>query len=109
MTYDDLLRTTHKKKLSALHELGSAVSSKNPLGFLARAELKRDPGQVAYLWLAQGFCETLAEHIDEFIEQEGMDSYTAREMSDIYMAWYDGRFDELYDLLPVEAQLFTEE
>ena len=37
-----------------------------------------------------------------------MDSIEAREMTDIYMAWYDDDPD-LYELLPVEAQLFTEE
>lgn len=106
MTYDDLLKITHEKKHQALLDLSGALEG--PAGFLAKAEIERSPGSVAYLWLAKEFCETLAEHIDEFIGQVGMDSIEAREMSDIYMAWYDDDPD-LYELLPVEAQLFTEE
>ena len=103
MTYDELLKKTAERKASARKQLDNAV--KGELGFLAIEEIKRDPGMVAWLWLAKEFCETLADHVEEFIDQVGMDSYTAYEISDIYMAYEDSRSD-LYDLLPDEARLF---
>ena len=107
MTYRELLETTAKRKRAALDQLDKALQG--PGGFLAKAELERKPGTVAWLWLAKDFCETLAEHVEEFIEQAGgVDSLEAREIGDIYMAYEDSDPD-LYDLLPVEAQLFTEE
>lgn len=107
MTYEDLLRSTEEKKQSAIKQLNNSL--KGPAGFLVKAEIERNPGSVAWLWLAKEFCETLAEHVEEFMEQAGgVDTYEAREIGDIYMAYEDGRSD-LYELLPVEAQLFTEE
>lgn len=102
MTYQDLLRETAAKKKEAIKDINKAVRS----SFLAKAELERNPGMVAWLWLAQEFCEKLAEHVEEFIEQEGdIDSYTAREIGAIYMAYEDDDPD-LYELLPTEAKLF---
>ena len=106
MTYDELLKITAEKKRSAIRDLNKAL--KGPAGFLVKAEIKRNPGSVAWLYLAKEFCETLAEHVGEFLEQtDDIDSYEAREIGDIYMAYEDGRSD-LYELLPIEAQLFTE-
>lgn len=108
MTYEELLRITAEKKRKAVKELNEAVKPGNPLGFLAKAELERNPGAVAWNWLAKDFCETLAEHIDEFLEQTGdVDSIEAREIGDIYMAYEDDDPD-LYELLPTEARLFDE-
>lgn len=53
---------------------------------------------------AKDFCETLAEHVEEFIEQAGRPD--AREIGDIYMAYEDGD-SRLYELLPDEAKLFA--
>lgn len=107
MTYEDLKRTTAEKKVQAIKKINAAING--PAGWLAKAEIERDPGTVAWLWLAKDFCETLAEHVGEFIEQAGgVDSPDAREIGDIYMAYEDDD-PELYNMLPVEAQLFTEE
>lgn len=107
MTYDDLLKETAEKKRKAIAELNAALSGK--AGFLVKAEIERKPGSVAWLYLAKEFCETLAAHIEEFIEQAGgVDTPEASEIVDIYTKYEDGDSD-LYDYLPVEAQLFTEE
>lgn len=107
MTYQELLQQTAQKKRDAIRELNKAL--KGPCGFLVKAEIEKNPGAVAYHWLAQSFCETLAEHVEEFMEQTGdIDSCEAREIGTLYMAYEDSDPD-LYDLLPVEAQLFAEE
>ena len=104
MTYNELLAETATKKRDAIAELNAAL--KGPCGFLIKAEIEKDPGKVAWSYLARDFCEKLADHIDEFIEQAGgVYAIEAREIGDIYMAYEDGRSD-LYDHLPVEAQLF---
>ena len=105
MTYEELLRITAERKEKAQRELAEAL--RGPAGFLCKAEIERKPGTVAWLWLAQGFCETLADHVDEWIEAAGIDSYEAREIGDIYMAYEDDRSD-LYELLPTEARLFDD-
>ena len=106
MTYAELLQTTAEKKKAAIRDINKAL--RGPAGFLVKAEIEKDPGSVAYHWLAQEFCETLAAHVSEFIEQTGdVDSMEAREIGAIYMAYEDNDPD-LYDLLPLEAQLFTE-
>ena len=105
MTYNELLRETAEKKRKAIAEINSAL--KGPCGFLVKAEIEKDPGKVAWHYLAREFCETLAEHVDEFIEQAGgVNTFEAREIGDIYMAYEDGDKD-IYSYLPVEAQLFT--
>lgn len=106
MTYEELLEITAEKKKKAISELNEAL--RGPMGFLVKEEIERNPGTVAWLWLAKEFCETLADHVGEFMEQAGVDSYVAYEIGDIYMA-YENSEDNLYELLPVEAQLFTEE
>ena len=104
MTYNELLAETATKKRDAIAELNAAL--KGPCGFLIKAEIEKDPGKVAWSYLARDFCEKLADHIDELIEQAGgVDAIEAREIGDIYMAYEDGCSD-LYDHLPVEAQLF---
>ena len=103
MKYADLLRDTAAKKREAIAEINSAL--KGPCGFLVKAEIERDPGKAAWHHLAREFCEKLAEHIDEFME-EGED--VARETCEIFMAYEDGDSD-LYSILPVEAQLFEKE
>lgn len=106
MTYQELLTATAAKKQEAIKKINTALNG--PAGFLTRAELERDPGMVAWLWLGKEFCETLAEHVGEFIEQTGdIDSIEAREIGDIYMAYEDGDPD-IYYKLPYEAQLFEE-
>ena len=103
MKYAELLEETRKRKYKAIRELNAAL--KGPMGFLVKAEIERKPGVVAWHYLAKEFVEQLAEHIDEFIA-EGDD--VAGEVQEIYMAYEDGD-SNLYDLLPVEAQLFEEE
>lgn len=104
MTYDELLKITAEKKRKAIKELNTALNG--PAGFLVKAEIERDPGMVAWLYLAREFCETLAEHVEEFMEQTGdIDSLDAREIGKIYMAYEDSDPD-LYSYLPYEAQLF---
>ena len=106
MTYEDLLQTTAEKKKTAIRQINQAL--KGPAGFLVKAEIEKNPGSVAYHWLAREFCETLAAHVEELIEKTGdVDSLEAREIVAIYMAYEDSDPD-LYDLLPLEAQLFTE-
>lgn len=105
MTYEDLLKITAERKEKAICELNRALKGK--AGFLVRAEIERNVGMVAWLWLAKEFCETLADHVGEWMEYYGLDTPESREISDIYMAYEDGDRD-LYDRLPVEAQLFTE-
>lgn len=107
MRYEELLAETDAKKRDAVAELNAALEG--PCGFLVKAEIEKDPGKVAWHYLAKEFCEKLAEHVDEFIEQAGgVDSIEAREIGDIYMAYEDGD-SNIYDLLPVEAQLFETE
>lgn len=103
MRYEELLKKTAQRKQKAVKELNQALRGNT--GWLVRAEIERDPGSVAWLYLAKDFCEELAEHIDEFMEEFGLDTPDSREISDIYMAYYDDRTD-LYDLLPTEARLF---
>lgn len=106
MTYAELLSTTAEKKKDALRQLDKALHG--PAGFLAKAEMEKNPGSVAWCFLAREFCETLANHIDELIDSVGgVGSPDSYEICDIYMA-YENSEDDLYDLLPVEAQLFTE-
>lgn len=104
MTYQELLQQTAARKKKAIRELNEALSGN--LGFLARAEMERDPGMVAWLWLAKGFCETLADNIDEIYASA--DCFEQRDIYDIYAA-YENDEPDLYELLPVEAQLFTVE
>lgn len=107
MTYAELLKETHKKKREAIAEINAAL--KGPYGFLIKAEIEENPGKVAWSYLAREFCEKLAEHVDEFIEQAGgVNSIDATEIANIYMA-YENDDPDLYDLLPVEAQLFAKE
>lgn len=103
MTYEELLRKTEDRKRKAVRELNNAIRK----SFLAKAEIERNPGMVAWLWLAKDFCEELAEHIDEFLSQEGEDTLEAREIGTIYMMYEDDDPD-LYDYLPTEARLFDE-
>lgn len=105
MTYEDLLRSTAEKKKQAIRELNDAL--KGPAGFLVKAEIEKDAGMVAWLWLAKDFCETLADHVSEWIDAYGINSPEAYEIGDIYTAYEDSD-PRLYELLPVEAQLFTE-
>lgn len=106
MTYQELLDKTMERKKKAVRELNQALNGK--AGFLVKAEIERNPGMVAWLWLAKGFCEELAEHVEEFMEQTGdIDSLEAREIGTIYMMYEDSDSD-LYDYLPTEARLFDE-
>lgn len=105
MTYADLLKETAIKKQKALKELNSAL--RGPAGFLCKAEMESNMGAVAWLWLAKDFCEALSDHISEFIDQaNGEITDELADIEQIYMAYEDDDPD-LYDLLPVEAQLFT--
>lgn len=104
MTYAELLKKTEARKRQAIKELNNAIRGK--AGWLVKAEIERDPGTVAWLWLAKDFCENLAEHVEEFMEQTGdIDSTEAREIGSIYMAYEDNDPD-LYEMLPTEARLF---
>ena len=103
MTYEELLKKTAAKKRETIADLNAAL--KGPAGFLVKAEIEKKPGNVAWFALAQEFCEKLAEHIDEFMD-EGED--TAHEVMQIYMAYEDGDKD-LYEYLPTEARLFDAE
>lgn len=103
MTYAELLSETATKKRAAIAEINKAL--KGPCGFLVKAEIQKNPGAVAWHWLAKEFVEKLAEHVDEFIE-EGED--VACEVVNIYESYEDGDTN-LYEILPVEAQLFEEE
>ena len=100
MTYEELLKETAVRKRKILADLDTAL--KGPAGFLAEAEIKKDPGKAAWFILAKDFCEKLAEHIDGFMDE---DESAAQKAMEIYMAYEDG--DEgLYELLPTEARLF---
>ena len=102
--YSNLLKETAIKKHEAIKEINAAL--KGPCGFLIEAEIKKDPDKVVRNYLAKEFCEKLAEHVDEFIEQAGgVDTIEAREIGEIYMAYEDGDLD-IYNYLPIEAQLF---
>ena len=109
-TYEDLLRETEQKKREAIKQFNKALSGK--AGFLAKAEIERNPGMVAWPWLAKDFCEKLAAHVGEWTSCEdgsfNNDDPLAWEIGNIYMA-YEDNDPGLYDLLPVEAQLFAEE
>lgn len=102
MTYAELLRATGERKLKAVRELNAAIENPS-IGFLARSEIQRDPGMVAWLWLAKDFCQAIAENLDELLAS--VEEYERDDIVRIYMAYYDDAPD-LYDLLPVEAQLF---
>ena len=84
MTYEELLKETAARKRGVLAGIDAAL--KGPAGFLAEAEIRKDPGKAAWILLAKEFCEKLAEHIDEFMDEDGGEG--------------------LYDLLPTEARLF---
>lgn len=103
MTYNELLKETAEKKRKVIAEINSAL--KGPCGFLVKAEIEKYPGKVAWHYLAREFCEKLAEHIDEFMEEI---EDVAREVGEIYMAYEDGD-SNIYSYLPIEAQLFEEE
>ena len=100
MTYKELLEETASRKREIIADLDAAL--KGPAGFLVEAEIRRSPGKAAWFILAKEFCEKLAEHIDEFID-EGED--VACEVQRIYMAYEDGD-EDIYDYLPTEARLF---
>ena len=100
MPYDELLKETAARKRSVLAGIDAAL--KGPAGFLVEAEIKKDPGKAAWFILAKEFCEKLAEHIDEFMDE---DESTAQEAMEISMVYEDGG-EGLYDLLPTEARLF---
>jgi len=102
MTYDELLKATAKKKKEVVRQLNKAINDP-AMGFLCEAEIKRKPGTVAWYWLAEEFCKTIAEHLDELVAS--VDKYDADDIVRIYMAYYDNDPD-LYQMLPVEAQLF---
>lgn len=105
MTYDELLRTTAEKKASAVRSLNNAIRDPRA-GFLASAEIERKPGSIAWCFLAHDFCEAIINHLDELLDS--VDSqYEKDDIVRIYMAYYNDEPD-LYDLLPAEAQLFTE-
>ena len=103
MTYTELLETTATKKADAIRQLNKALRDPS-FGFLAKAEIERKPGAVAWHWLAKEFCQTIAEHIDELIDSAG--SIEKDEILHIYYAYYDDD-PNIYELLPVEAQLFS--
>lgn len=104
MTYQELLNRTQEKKTEAIKEINGLL--KGQAGFLIEAEIKRNPGKIAWTYLAREFCETLAEYVGDFIDQTGdIDSLEAREIGDIYIAYEDDNPD-LYQMLPIEARLF---
>ena len=107
MTYNELLQETAEKKRKVIAEINEALEG--PCDFLVKSEIEKNPGSVAWHYLAREFCEKLAEHVDEFIEQVGgVNSIEGHEIGDIYMAYEDGN-EDIYELLPVEAQLFAAE
>ena len=96
-----------QKKRKVIAEINEALEG--PCDFLVKSEIEKNPGSVAWHYLAREFCEKLAEHVDEFIEQVGgVNSIEGHEIGDIYMAYEDGN-EDIYELLPVEAQLFAAE
>lgn len=107
MTYNDLLKETAIRKQKVIAEINAAL--KGPCGFLLEAEIKREPGKIAWHYLAKEFCEKLADHAGEFIDQAGgVNTFEAHEIGDICMA-YENDDSDLYSLLPIEAQLFEKE
>lgn len=104
MTYAELLKTTAEKKAKVIHDLNKGLRDPQ-LGFLVKADLERNLGNVAYYWLAKDFCEAIADNLDDLLAS--VDKYDGDDIVRIYMAYYDDDPD-LYELLPVEAQLFTE-
>lgn len=104
MTYADLLKATAERKTKVIRQLNAAVNHPQ-LGFLSKAEIERDPGMVAWLWLAEGFCRTLAENWEEI--WSSADELEREDIGRIYVA-YEESDPDIYNLLPVEAQLFTE-
>lgn len=104
MTYYDLLAKTEKRKRNVLKDFAKAMRGK--AGWLVKAEIERNPGRVAYVWLAREFCEELADHIEEYVKSVGgYDSYEGMELCGIYQTWYNNE-PGLYDLLPTEARLW---
>lgn len=101
MTYGDLLEKTAKRKTDAVKELNAALNGK--AGWLVRAEIEKNVGSVAWLYLAKGFCEELAENMSEIYESA--DESEQREIYDIYTA-YENDESYLYEILPDEARLF---
>ena len=99
MTYAELLIITAEKKRKAVRELNAAL--RGDAGFLVKAEMERNPGTVAWAYLAREFCESLVEHIDEMADE--MEDNP--EIFNIYSAYMDGDTD-LYSYLPTEARLF---
>ena len=102
MTWDELLRITGERKQKAVAQLNTAIENPS-LGFLAQSEIQRDPGMVAWLWLAKDFCEAIADNLDDLLAS--VPEYDRDDIIRIYMAYYDNDPD-IYDMLPVEAQLF---
>lgn len=109
-TYQDLLEETAAEKKRITKQLNDAL--KGAGGFLVKAEIEKNPGMCAWLWLAKGFCEKLAEHVSEWIsDADGnfdVNNPDAEEIGRIYMADEDSDPD-LYEMLPVEARLFDKE
>lgn len=104
MTYYELLERTEAKKQKILREFAAAI--KGNAGWLVKEEIKRNPGRIAYDYLAKDFCEELGNNIEEYVESVGgYDSYEGIELCGIYQTWYNDE-DGLYDLLPVEARLW---
>lgn len=102
MTYKDLLKETAREKEEAIKMLDDGL--KGPYGFLVKHELEQGLASIAWNLLAKDFCDALYEHFDE-IYDDLKEDYERQEVSDIYMAYYNNE-DYLYDLLPLEAQLF---
>lgn len=105
-TYEDLLRETEAKKRKFWADMEKAM--RGPAGFLVKAEIERNPGQIAYTYLAREFCEKLGEHIGDWCcDESGFKNwdFEAQEIGAIYMAFEDDD-PELYELLPYEARLF---
>lgn len=104
MTYQELLKQTKAKKAKVIRDLNKALNG--DAGFIVKAEIENNPGSVAWAFLAREFCESLAENLEEIYESA--DCFEQRDIYDIYDA-YENRDPDLYELLPVEAQLFTVE
>lgn len=102
MTYAELLRTTADQKEKALRQLNDGI--RNPqLGFLVKEDIKQNAGSIAYYMLAKGFCQAIAENLDDLLAS--VDKYDGDDIVRIYMAYYDDDPD-LYQMLPTEAKLF---
>ena len=102
MTYNELLKETEIKKQKAIKDINKSL--RGPMGFLIRADIENNPGKIAWSFLAREFCETLAEHLDEI--SESVNERDRFDICRIYMAYEDDD-EDLYELLPIEAQLFT--